>query len=68
MPLVFIQNNYSYNVHAAFDCMGIGGKVHGRIVKCGFDTDAIVRMYGEIRCLYIARKILDGMPMKDVVL
>ena len=48
--------------------MGIGGKVHGRIVKCVFDTDAIVRMYGEIRCLYIARKILDGMPMKDVVL
>jgi hypothetical protein len=52
--------------------MGIGGKVHGRIVKCGFDTDAIVetllvRMYGEIRCLYIARKVLDGMLMKDVV-
>ena len=52
--------------------MIIGRKVHGRIVKCGFDTDAIVktllvRMYGEIRCLYIARKVLDGMPMKDVV-
>ena len=43
--------------------MGISGKVQGRVVKCGFDTDAIetflVRMYGEMRCLYIARKIFD---------
>ena len=58
---------------SGFCVLGIGGKVHGRIIKCGFDTDAIVetsllRMYGKMGCLYNARKIFDGMPMKDVVL
>ncbi|KAF3943493.1 hypothetical protein CMV_029960 [Castanea mollissima] len=53
--------------------LGIGGKVHGRVIKCGFDTDAIVEtsllsMYGEMGCLYNARKIFDVMLMKDVVL
>ncbi|XP_023900372.2 putative pentatricopeptide repeat-containing protein At1g69350, mitochondrial [Quercus suber] len=58
---------------SGFGDLGIGGKVHGRIIKCGFDTDAIVEtsllsMYGEMGYLYNARKIFDGMPMKDVVL
>ncbi|KAK4593308.1 hypothetical protein RGQ29_017431 [Quercus rubra] len=58
---------------SGFGDLGIGGKVHGRIIKCGFDTDANVetslhRMHGKMGCLYNARKIFDGMPMKDVVL
>uniref|UniRef100_A0A2N9J5H5 Pentatricopeptide repeat-containing protein n=1 Tax=Fagus sylvatica TaxID=28930 RepID=A0A2N9J5H5_FAGSY len=58
---------------SGFGDLGIGGEVHGRIIKCGFDTDAIVEtsllsMYGEMGCLYNARKIFDRMPLKDVVL
>ena len=29
---------------------------------------SLLSMYGEMGCLYNARKIFDGMPMKDVVL
>ncbi|KAJ0037452.1 hypothetical protein Pint_23545 [Pistacia integerrima] len=50
----------------------IGGKVHGRIIKCGFDNDDVVEtslvcLYGEIGCLDDARKMFDKMSMKDVV-
>ncbi|KAB1208074.1 hypothetical protein CJ030_MR7G003002 [Morella rubra] len=58
---------------SGFGDLGIGGKVHGRIIKCGFDTDAIVEtallsMYGDMGCLHSVRKIFDGMLIKDVVL
>ncbi|KAG6708618.1 hypothetical protein I3842_06G090100 [Carya illinoinensis] len=58
---------------SGFGDLGIGGKVHGRIIKFGFDTDAIAEtallsMYGEMGCLDDARKIFDGMHIKDVVL
>ncbi|XP_031283063.1 putative pentatricopeptide repeat-containing protein At1g69350, mitochondrial [Pistacia vera] len=50
----------------------IGGKVHGRIIKCGFDNDDVVEtslvcLYGEIGCLDDARKVFDKMSVKDVV-
>lgn len=58
---------------SGFGDLGIGRKVHGRIFKCGFDTDAIVEtsllnVYGEMGCLDDARMIFDGMLIKDVVL
>ncbi|XP_010258195.1 PREDICTED: putative pentatricopeptide repeat-containing protein At1g69350, mitochondrial [Nelumbo nucifera] len=51
---------------------GLGGKVHGRIIKSGFESDGIVgtallSMYGERGNLDAARMIFDGMPMRDVV-
>ncbi|XP_057948309.1 putative pentatricopeptide repeat-containing protein At1g69350, mitochondrial [Malania oleifera] len=57
---------------SGFGDLGIGGDVHGRIIKCGVDTDAIVgtslvRMYGENDCLDDARKIFDQMLIRDVV-
>lgn len=47
-------------------------KIHGRIIKCGFDKDAIVGtsllgIYGEMGCLINAQKVFDALPMKDVV-
>ncbi|KAK9276678.1 hypothetical protein L1049_006214 [Liquidambar formosana] len=57
---------------SGFGDLGIGGKVHGRIIKFGFDTDAVVEtsllnMYGEMGCLDDARKVFDGMLIRDVV-
>lgn len=57
---------------AAFGDLGIGAKVHGRIIKCGFDTDAVITtallsMYGQLRCLRDARKVFDDMAIRDVV-
>ncbi|PQQ00268.1 putative pentatricopeptide repeat-containing protein [Prunus yedoensis var. nudiflora] len=52
--------------------LGVGGKVHGRIIKCGFDSDVVIEtsllgLYGELRCLDNARKVFYAMPMRDVV-
>lgn len=57
---------------SSFGDVGCGGKLHGRIVKCGFDCDEVVQttllfMYGELGCLDNARKVFDEMPVKDVV-
>ncbi|KAL5553688.1 hypothetical protein UlMin_041089 [Ulmus minor] len=56
---------------SSFGDLGSGGKVHGRIIKCGFDEDdvqtSLLVMYGEMGCLDVARKVFDEMPMKDVV-
>lgn len=54
------------------DDLGIGGKVHGRIIKCGFDNDDVIEtslvcMYGEIGCLDDAREVFDKMSVRDVV-
>ncbi|POO03447.1 Tetratricopeptide-like helical domain containing protein [Trema orientale] len=55
-----------------FGDVGSGGKLHGRVIKCGFDNDGVVQtsllvMYGEFGCLDNARKVFDEMPVKDLV-
>lgn len=57
---------------SGFGDLGSCGKLHGRLIKCGFDNDPVVEtsllcMYGEMGCLNIARKVFDAMPIKDVV-
>lgn len=52
--------------------LGVGRKVHGRIVKCGFDSDAVVEtsllgLYGELGCLDDAWKVFVEMPVRDAV-
>lgn len=53
-------------------CLGVGGKVHGRVIKCGFESDSVIAtsllcMYGEMGCLDDACEIFDTMPLRDVV-
>ncbi|CAN6675859.1 unnamed protein product [Malus baccata var. baccata] len=57
---------------SGFGDLGVGGKVHGRIIKSGFDSDAVVEtsllgLYGELGSLGDARKVFDAMPVRDVV-
>ncbi|KAJ9707830.1 hypothetical protein PVL29_000075 [Vitis rotundifolia] len=57
---------------SGFGDLGVGGKVHGRVIKCGFESDAVVEtsllcMYGEMGCLDDACKVFDTMPIRDVV-
>ncbi|KAM1170479.1 hypothetical protein FF2_020756 [Malus domestica] len=57
---------------SGFGDLGVGGKVHGRIIKSGFDSDAVVEtsllgLYGELGNLGDARKVFDAMPVRDVV-
>lgn len=57
---------------SGFGDLGVGGKVHGRVIKCGFESDAVVEtsllcMYGEMSCLDDACKVFDTMPIRDVV-
>ncbi|KAB2624489.1 pentatricopeptide repeat-containing protein [Pyrus ussuriensis x Pyrus communis] len=57
---------------SGFGGLGVGGKVHGRIIKSGFDSDAVVEtsllgLYGELGSLGDARKVFDAMPVRDVV-
>ncbi|KAK6921952.1 E motif [Dillenia turbinata] len=52
--------------------VGIGQKVHGRIIKYGLDSDTVVQtsllsMYGETASLSNAKKVFDEMLLKDVV-
>ncbi|KAI9111704.1 hypothetical protein K1719_017394 [Acacia pycnantha] len=52
--------------------LGVGKKVHGRIIKCGLDTDTVIEtsllgMYGELCSLGDARKVFDKMCERDVV-
>ncbi|XP_028761970.1 putative pentatricopeptide repeat-containing protein At1g69350, mitochondrial [Neltuma alba] len=52
--------------------LGGGKKVHGRIIKCGLDTDTVIEtsllgMYGELCSLGDARKVFDKMGGRDVV-
>ncbi|KAK2973448.1 hypothetical protein RJ640_007949 [Escallonia rubra] len=55
-----------------FGDLGIGQKVHGRIIKCGFESDSVVQtsllsMYGETACLHNARKVFDELSVRDIV-
>ncbi|XP_060215177.1 putative pentatricopeptide repeat-containing protein At1g69350, mitochondrial [Lycium barbarum] len=57
---------------SAIGDLGIGLKVHGRIIKCGFEFDHIVEtallsMYGELGWMVYARKVFDEMSVRDVV-
>lgn len=57
---------------SGFGGLGVGGKVHGRIIKSGFDSDAVVEtsllgLYGKLGSLGDARKVFDAMPVRDVV-
>lgn len=57
---------------SAINDLRTGEKVHARIVKSGFESDPVVEtsllsVYGEMGCLYSARKIFDEMPLKDAV-
>ncbi|KAL6220356.1 hypothetical protein ACLB2K_008112 [Fragaria x ananassa] len=50
----------------------LGRKVHGRIVKCGYDEDCVVEtallgLYGELGRLGDARKVFDEMSVRDAV-
>ncbi|KAJ8547990.1 hypothetical protein K7X08_021226 [Anisodus acutangulus] len=59
-------------VISAIGDLGIGRKVHGRILKCGFESDSIVEtallsMYGELGWTRCARKVFDEMSVRDVV-
>ncbi|KAK1419903.1 hypothetical protein QVD17_29337 [Tagetes erecta] len=57
---------------SGFGDLGIGQCVHGRVVKCGIDSDPVVQtslisMYGEASCLSYARQVFDEMSERDVV-
>lgn len=57
---------------AGFGDLRIGEKVHGKVIKCGFDIDAIVEtsllgMYGDLGCTGDARKVFDNMSVRDLV-
>ncbi|KAJ7943392.1 putative Pentatricopeptide repeat-containing protein [Quillaja saponaria] len=57
---------------SGFGDLSIGRKIHGRMVKSGFDADSVVEtsllsLYGELGCLDDARKVFDGMGDRDVV-
>ncbi|OVA00726.1 Pentatricopeptide repeat [Macleaya cordata] len=52
--------------------VGLGRKIHGRIIKSGFESDQVVEttllcMYGERGSLDSARKLFDKMPVRDLV-
>ncbi|KAF2594044.1 hypothetical protein F2Q70_00045134 [Brassica cretica] len=52
--------------------LGIGEKVHGRIVKSGLDEDNVIEtsllcMYGQTGNLSDAEKVFDGMSVRDIV-
>ncbi|GJX09313.1 putative pentatricopeptide repeat-containing protein [Tanacetum coccineum] len=57
---------------SGFGDMGIGGSVHGRVIKCGFESDPVVKtsllnMYGEALCVDYGRKVFEEMLERDVV-
>ncbi|KAH6815230.1 Tetratricopeptide repeat superfamily protein [Perilla frutescens var. frutescens] len=57
---------------SAINDLRTGEKVHARIVKSGFESDPVVEtsllsVYGEMGCLYYARKIFDAMRTRDAV-
>ncbi|GMH26178.1 hypothetical protein Nepgr_028021 [Nepenthes gracilis] len=57
---------------SGFGDLGVGKIIHGTVIKCGFETDNVVQtallcMYGELGCIYHARKVFDKMSVWDVV-
>lgn len=57
---------------SGFSDLGVGERVHGRIIKSGFHMDPVVdtsllSMYGELGYLESAWRVFDEMPLRDVV-
>lgn len=57
---------------SGFGDLRLGQRVHGRVIKCGFDLDPVVdtsllRMYGELGYLDSAWKVFDEMSVRDLV-
>ncbi|KAL6951800.1 hypothetical protein U1Q18_051329 [Sarracenia purpurea var. burkii] len=57
---------------SGFGDLGMGQKVHGKVIKCGLDSDSVVEtsllnMYGEADSLDDAHEVFDGMSVRDVV-
>ncbi|XP_004144264.1 putative pentatricopeptide repeat-containing protein At1g69350, mitochondrial [Cucumis sativus] len=57
---------------SGFGDLGVGQRVHGRIIKSGFDMDPVVNtallsVYGELGYLDSARKVFGEMPLRDLV-
>ncbi|CAH9128950.1 unnamed protein product [Cuscuta epithymum] len=57
---------------AAIGELGVGQKVHGRIIMTGFASDPIVEtsllnMYGELGSAFYAQRLFDGMLIRDTV-
>ncbi|KAJ4825322.1 hypothetical protein Tsubulata_043497 [Turnera subulata] len=57
---------------AALGDLGIGSKLHSRILKSGFYGDPVIQtsllgMYADLGCLADATKVFDDMPVRDVV-
>lgn len=54
------------------DHLATGEKVHGRVIKCGLDSDNVIwtcllSLYGEMGYISGARKLFDEMPERDLV-
>lgn len=54
------------------DNLWVGLQIHAAVCKVGLDLNlyvgnGLVAMYGKCGCLVEARKVLDGMPVRDVV-
>ncbi|XWS37926.1 hypothetical protein CRYUN_Cryun19dG0087100 [Craigia yunnanensis] len=54
------------------DNLRVGLKIHSAVVKVGLDLNlfignGLVAMYSKCRCLVQARRVLDEMPIRDVV-
>ncbi|KAL4348829.1 hypothetical protein GQ457_17G004880 [Hibiscus cannabinus] len=50
----------------------LGGAVHGHALKNGFEVDkfinnSLIHMYGSCGDIVYARRVFDGMPMKNIV-
>nr|XP_043609068.1 putative pentatricopeptide repeat-containing protein At1g69350, mitochondrial [Erigeron canadensis] len=57
---------------SGFGDLGLGQNVHGRVIKCGFESDPVVQtsllnMYADASFLSYACKVFDEMPQRDVV-
>ncbi|KAI3516546.1 hypothetical protein L1887_15464 [Cichorium endivia] len=57
---------------SGFRDLNVGQTVHGRIIKCGLDSDPVVQtsllhLYREASYLSYARKVFDEMPERDLV-
>ncbi|XP_022997065.1 putative pentatricopeptide repeat-containing protein At1g69350, mitochondrial isoform X1 [Cucurbita maxima] len=57
---------------SGFGDLSVGERVHGRVIKSGFDMDPVVEtsllsMYGELGYLDSACKVFDEMPLRDLV-
>ncbi|XP_027347810.1 pentatricopeptide repeat-containing protein At5g59600 [Abrus precatorius] len=73
-----LKHNYVFVIPSVLKACGhlgdriTGDKIHGLILKCSFELDAFVSsalivMYSKCRSVEDARKVFDGMTVKDLV-